>query len=92
MPEIVKDREAYANMANKACLRSNLAKEWGDMGTVRRSQNVRESKAVVGIEKRAGFAMHLLVDAEECRTETLSFGPKKGWRQRAIVRYEDDGI
>jgi hypothetical protein len=92
MPEIVKGREGNADVANMVCLRSDLAKEWGDMSTVRRSPNVRKSKAVVGIEKWAGFAVHLLIDLEECRTETLSFGPKKGWRRRAIVRYEDDGI
>jgi hypothetical protein len=84
-------------VANKACLGSDLAKEWGDVRTVRggrcRSKNVRKSKAVVGIEKWAGFAVHLLVDAEECRTETVSFGPIQGRRRGAVVvRYEDDGF
>jgi hypothetical protein len=51
-----------------------LAKERGDVSTVRRSPNVRKSKAVA-IEKWAGFAMYLVVDAKKCRTETLSFGP-----------------
>ena len=77
---IVKGREGNVDVANKACLRSDLAKEWGDVSTVCggrcRSQNVRKSKAVVGIEKWAGFPMHLLVDAEECRIETVSFGSK----------------
>ena len=36
--------------------------------------------------------MRPLVDAEKCRTETVSFRPKEGRRQRAIVRYEDDGF
>ena len=96
MPVIVKGREGNADVANKACLESDLAKEWGDVRTVRggwcQSKNVRKSKAFVGIEKWAGFAVYLLVDAEECRTETVSFGPKQGRRRRAIVRYEDDGI
>jgi hypothetical protein len=96
MPVIVKDREGKADVANKSCLESDLAKEWGDMRTVRsrryQSKNVRKSKAVFGIEKWAGFVVHLLIDPEECRTETVSFKSKKGWRRRAIVRYEDDGI
>jgi hypothetical protein len=33
-PVIVKGREGNADVANKACLRSNLAKEWGDVSTV----------------------------------------------------------
>ena len=55
MSVIVKGREGNADVANKACLRSDLAKKWGDASTVRgglcRSKNVRKSKAVVGIEK-----------------------------------------
>jgi len=69
-------------MAHKACLRSDLAKEWGDVSTVGggrcRSKNFRKSKAVVGIEKWAGFPMRLLVDVEERRIETVSFGSKQG--------------
>jgi hypothetical protein len=30
MPVIIKGREGNADVANKACLRSDLAKEWGD--------------------------------------------------------------
>jgi len=33
-PVIVKGREGDADVANKACLRSDLAKEWGDVSTV----------------------------------------------------------
>jgi hypothetical protein len=55
MPEIVKGREGNADVANKACLGSDLAKEWGDVRTVRgrwrRNKNIRKSKAVVGIQK-----------------------------------------
>ena len=29
------NREGDADMANKACLRSNLAKKWGDVSTIR---------------------------------------------------------
>ena len=54
IPVIVKGREGDADVANKACLRSDLAKEWGDVSTVRggpcRGKNIRESEAVVGIE------------------------------------------
>jgi hypothetical protein len=91
-----KSREGNADVANKACLGSDLGKEWREVSTVcggrYRSKNVRKSKAVVGIEKRACFAIHLLVELEECRTETVSFGSKQGWRRRAIVCYEGDGF
>jgi hypothetical protein len=86
---IVKGREGNADVANKAYLRSDLAKKWGDVSTIRggrcRSKDVRKSKAIVGIEKWAGFAMHLLVDAEECRAEIVSFGPK-------LLRGRSDGV
>ena len=53
-PVIVKGREGDADVANKACLRSDLAKEWGDVSTVRggrcRGKNTRELGAVIGIE------------------------------------------
>jgi hypothetical protein len=56
-------------VANKACLRFDLAKEWGDMSTIYggryRSKNIRKSKAVIRIEKWAGFPIGLLVNAEE---------------------------
>ena len=54
MPEIVKGREGNADVANKACLGSDLVKEWDDVRTVRgrgcRNKNVRKSKAIVGIQ------------------------------------------
>jgi hypothetical protein len=53
-PVIVKDREGDVDVANKACLRSDLAKEWSDVSTIRggryRGKNIRESEAVVRIE------------------------------------------
>jgi hypothetical protein len=53
-PVTVKGREGDADVANKACLRSDLVKEWGDVSTVRggrgQGKNIRESEAVVGIE------------------------------------------
>jgi hypothetical protein len=58
---------------------SDLAKEWGDVSTVRRIPNVRKLKAVVRIKKWAGFAVYLLIDLKECRTESLSFEPTKRW-------------
>ena len=76
MPEIVKGREGNADVTNEACLGPDLEEEWGDMSTVRRIPDVRKSKAVVRIEKWAGFTVRLLVDAEECRIETVSFGSK----------------
>jgi hypothetical protein len=86
MSEIVKGREGNTDVANKACLESDFANKWGDVSTIcgglcGGKKNVRKSKAVVGIEKYAGFAMHLLVNAQKCRTETetISSGPKKGW-------------
>jgi hypothetical protein len=91
-----KGRDGNADVANKACLGSDLAKEWGDVSTVCggqcRSKNVRKSKAVVGIEKWACFAVHLLIELKECRTETVSFGSKQGRRLRAVVCYEDEGF
>jgi hypothetical protein len=96
---IVKRRkggEGNADVANKACLGSDLAKEWGDVSTIcgggYRSKNVRKSKAVVGIEKWACFAVCLLTELEECRTETVSFRSKQGRRRRAIVCYENYGF
>jgi hypothetical protein len=53
-PIIVKGREGDADVANKACLGFDLAKEWGDVSTVRagrcRGKNIRESEAIVGIK------------------------------------------
>src|SRR6266487_18529 len=69
-------REGNAYVTSKTCLRSDLAKEWGDVRTVCggccRSKNIRKPKAVVGIEKWAGFPMRLLVDAEERQIGTVS--------------------
>lgn len=94
MPVTVKGREGNTDVVNKSCLRSDLANKWGDMSTIHsgrcQSKGVRKSKAVVGIEKWAGFAVRLLVDAEECRTKTVSFEPKQGQGRRTIVRYEDN--
>ena len=63
-------------------MRSDLAKEWGDVSTVRggrgRGKIIGESEAVVGIEQWTGFAVRPLVDAEKCWTETVSFRPKEG--------------
>jgi hypothetical protein len=91
-----KGRDGNADVANKACLGSDLAKEWGDVSTIcgrrYRSINVREYKAVVGIEKWACFAMRLLVKLEECRAETVFAGSEQGRRRRAVVCYEDDGF
>jgi hypothetical protein len=53
-PVIVKGREGDADVANQACLRSDLVKEWDDVGAIcggrYRGTNVRELKAVVRIE------------------------------------------
>jgi len=72
MPEIVKGREGNADVTNKVCLGSDLEEEWGDVSTVRRSPDVGKSKAVIGIEKWACFAVRLLIELEECRTEAVS--------------------
>lgn len=92
MLEIVKGREGNADVTNEACLGPDLEEEWGDMSTVRRIPDVGKSKAVVGIEKWACFAIRLLIELEECRTEAVSSGSKQGRRRRAIVCYEDDGF
>ena len=53
MPEIVKGKEGNVNIANKTCLRSDLAKEQGNIRTICGKQcrniNVRKSKAVIRI-------------------------------------------
>ena len=53
MPEIVKSKEGDANVVNKACLGSDLAKEGGDVrivcGKRCRNKNIRKLKAVIGI-------------------------------------------
>lgn len=47
-------REGNADMANMACLGSDLVKEWGDVGAVRgrrcEGEYFRESEAIIGIE------------------------------------------
>ena len=51
---IVEGREGNADMANMACLGSDLVKEWGDVGAVRGrrcgGEHFRELEAIVGIE------------------------------------------
>ena len=51
---IVKGREGNADMANMACLGSDLVKEWSDVGAVRDRRcggaYFRESEAIIGIE------------------------------------------
>jgi hypothetical protein len=91
-----KGRDFNADVANKACLGSDLAKEWGHVSTIcggrYPNKNVRVSKAVVGIEKWACFAVRLLIELEEYRAETVSAGSEQGRRRRAVVCYEDDGF
>jgi hypothetical protein len=47
---IVKGREGDVDMVNQACLRSDLVKEWDDVGAIHgrryRGTNVRELKVV----------------------------------------------
>ena len=51
---IVEGRGGNADMANMACLGSDLVKEWGDVGAARGrrcgDEYVRESEAIIGIE------------------------------------------
>ena len=51
---IVEGREGDADVANMACLGSDLVKEWGDVGAARGrrcgGEYVRESEAIIGIE------------------------------------------
>lgn len=53
-PGIVEGREGNADIANIACLGSDLVKEWGDVGAVRgrrcRGEYHREPEAIIGIE------------------------------------------
>ena len=96
MLKFVKGREGNVDVANMASLGSDLAKEWGDVRTTRgrqsRNKNAGKSKAVVGIQQWAGFAVHLLVGTEECRTEIFPFGEKQGRRRKAMGCYKDDGF
>jgi hypothetical protein len=63
-------------VANKACLGSDLAKEWGDVSSVRggqcRSKNARESKAVIGMEKWASLCACLLMRRGRFKIHPLS--------------------
>lgn len=51
---IVEGREGNVDIANIACLGSDLVKEWGDVGAVRsrrcRGEYFRELEAIVEIE------------------------------------------
>ena len=51
---IVEGREGNTDMANMACLGSDLMKEWGDVGAIRGRRGggeyFRESEAIIGIE------------------------------------------
>ncbi len=73
-------REGNADMANMACLGSDLVKEWGDVGAVnRRGAYFRESEAIIGIEQCAGFVVHHLVDTEKSWTQPVPCVPKEWW-------------
>jgi hypothetical protein len=91
---MVGNRKGDADVAKKACLRSDITEEWGDVSTFGGgrcpSKNVRELEAIFRIEEWGGFAVCLLVDAEECWAETVPFGPKQARRRTAIVRNEDE--
>jgi hypothetical protein len=69
----VEVREGNADVANKVCLGSDLEEERGNTSTFRRTEDVWKLKAVMGIEKWACFAVRLLIELEECRTEAILF-------------------
>lgn len=41
-------------------------------------KNIRKPKAIIRIEKWAGFPMRLFVDAEKRQIGVVSFGPNQG--------------
>jgi hypothetical protein len=55
-------------------------------------QENQNFKAVFGIEKWAGFAMHLLTELDNRQTETVSCGSKQGRQHRAMACYEGEGF
>lgn len=54
--------------------------------------DVRKAKAIVRIQERDGFAVNLLVDADECGTKINRVGPNEGRQPKVTGRHEDNGF
>ena len=64
--KIVEGRKGNTDMANMACLGSNLMKEWGNIGAARSGgECFTELEAFIRIEYYIGFVVYPVINTEK---------------------------